>query len=267
MSGTAEPTPEELAAASEATQSEQAAAASVTAPPTRPRRALPVIDPNMATPMEVQAAQQALMDATDTTTLSELDRTYLETAAGIARNLRAEQEQAQLTQLSLDAQAAQAASQEKYEAALVEHNERMKEIAAAADVDPTTPEGYRRVKITGNVTIIRDDYTTATYTVTGTNTGIPGVWDMPIEDAEHDYLQHFTENPPPLPPPLPGTAGAIAIAQRVAAARAQAESVYQQQEEMAVMKARSERVAEMQAKYGDSFQPTLAETTPVPPTP
>lgn len=233
----------------------------VDTPPVRPRRQPP--------PDTISANAEVMMEAADTSTLTELERTSLETQTAVARRLAAEAAEAQYNEAAEAAMQEEAARQEEHEKALAAYEERRQAIADATAEDPVeTPEGMKRVKIVQNVAVVRDDGTFATYTVTGSNCGIPGTWDMPEADADHWYVQYATENPPPSQPPQPGTPAATSIAMRVQAARAQAELVMEQQAIAAAEQVRQENVARVQAAMGDSFQsapPVDQQATPQPP--
>lgn len=261
MSGTTEPTEAEVAAAAAAEQQASGGTVATDTPPVRPRRQPPPMG-------EAMAETQVQMDAADTSTLTELERTSMEVHIGVERRVADEAAQAQYAEAASALMEEEAAKQQEYEKALAEYKDRQAAVAAATtDAPVDTPEGMTRLKIVQNVSVVRDDGTLATYTVTGTNCGIPGTWDMPTADAEHWYVQYATENPPPSLPPQPGTPAATSIAMRVQAARAQAELVLEQQALQAAEEVRQQNVAAVQAAMGDSFQQSPPVEQQAPPSP
>ena len=247
-------------------QAQHPAPSTAEAPPTRRRRPPPEASEN-PTAAQAQAAAQLHIDNANTAMLSDLERSNAETAYAVQRRIAAEAAEGEITKAAQQQVLDEQAAKEEHDKALAAFQERQQAVAAAKDETVETPEGMERVTIVSNCTVLRDDGTSATYTTTGSNCGIPGTWDMPKEDADHWYVQQHSDNPPPSLPPQPGTAAAVSIAQRVQAAREQAEYMVEQQAYQAAEAVRQDAITKVKAAMGDAFQQSEPPPPPTPPPP
>jgi hypothetical protein len=115
----------------------------------------------------------------------------------------------------------------------------------------------KRVKVVANFTLGRVDGSYETFTVTGTNCGIPGSYDMAPDDAEHWWtIAHSADAPPP-PPPMVGTQAYVEqentkIRRRALHADALDQEAHHAAEE--VRRDKQRRIAEQLGETGGSFE-------------
>lgn len=225
-------------------------------PPVRRRATRAALPPDASAAQIAQQEADLALAANDTTHLTETERHSLETQAGADRRIAVEAEAEENTRLAMEAGQQQAKTQAEYEQQLADyHTKEAKRLAAHADDPMPLAKGMVRVVIMRNVTLVRQDGTSSTFTTDGSNTGIPGTWDMTQDDADHWYIQAHSDDPPPPLPPMPGTAAAIAIANQTAQRRLLVEAALDQEENAALDKLRAERRDRLKAALGDAYEP------------
>jgi hypothetical protein len=106
-----------------------------------------------------------------------------------------------------------------------------------------------RVRIIRRFTLNRDDHTAQTFDPKESNCGMPGFYDVPLKDAEHPYLQAFTDHPPP----VEISAGTLLFAehqQRELRLRNIESAIKKQRENEAIAESRRQQFADLRDRMG-----------------